>query len=475
VNGPEGATGASQDLVGLDDLADALGPRGVLRPPEDLTAYERPARGSGGPAAAVVRPASTDEVRTVLRWARARRVRLLPQGANTGLVGASVPLPDGPPVVVLSTERLVHGLDLDAGGATAVVPAGLRLSALNDAAAGHDLWFPIDLAADPSVGGMVATNTGGARMLRHGDVRRRVLGVEAVIADADVTVVDDLSVLRKDNTGIDLSSLFIGSSGTLGVVTRVAVELSRRPAETACMYVIPAGPARAVEVLAVLEERLGPLLSAFEVMSAESVAAAVGHVDGVRAPFGNRADPPTVTVLVEAAGPEGTGAFLLDAVGAAVDSGAATDAVAVPAPDAWGLRHALSEGLRRSGHVLGFDVSVPRPALADFRDRVRARVATELPSAVVADFGHWGDGGMHCNLVFAEAPPTATERAQAREIVFGTAVDDCGGSFSAEHGIGPHNIDWWRRTTPAGNQRVLHALKNLFDPVGILGHPTLVT
>jgi FAD/FMN-containing dehydrogenase len=155
-------------------------------------------------------------------------------------------------------------------------------------------------------------------------------------------------------------------------------------------------------------------------------------------------------------------------------AGVATEAVAVPPGDAWALRHALSEGLARTGAVLGFDVSVPRSDLGGFRDQVTARVAESLPRAVVADFGHWGDGGTHCNLVFpADDPPDAEERTLAREIVFGTAVDDHRGSYSAEHGIGPHNADWWRRVTPAGNQEIVRTLRDVFDPDRILGHPDL--
>ena len=456
----------------LTELDGRLGGGSVLRPADDLSGYEHPARGTDGVAAAVVRPRHAVDVRTVLAWAREHRIRLLAQGANTGLVGASVPPPVGvaapASIVVLSTERMVDGLTISPGDRTAVVPAGVRLSHLNAEAEAHGLWFPIDLAADPSVGGMVATNTGGARMLRYGDVRRRVLGIEAVIADADLTVVEDLSTLRKDNSGPDLSSLFIGSAGVFGVVTRVAVELARLPRERSCAYVVPSSPATVVDVLHVVESALGPLLSAFEVMSRAAVRAAVDHVDGIRSP-----SPGDLTILVESAGPTDTGEALAEAVAAVLASGAATEAVAVPPADAWALRHALTEGLARSGVVVGFDVSVPRSDLADFRDQVRGRVAEALPRAVVADFGHWGDGGTHCNLLFpAEAPPDARERSLAREIVFGTAVR-LGGSYSAEHGIGPHNADWWRRVTPRGNQEIVRMLRSVFDPDRILGHPDL--
>lgn len=456
------------------DLAAMLGPGGVVAPTEDLAAYEQPARGTGGPAAAVVRPRSTDQVRAVLRWARRHRVRVLAQGANTGLVGASTPPPDGhAALVVLSTELMVDGLVVDPTDRTAVVPAGLRLSTLNDGLRPRGLWFPIDLAADPTLGGMVATNTGGARMLRHGDVRRRVLGVEVVTADEDVTVLDTLSVLRKDNTGPDLTSLFVGSAGMFGVVCRAALDLARIPADTAGMVVVPADGAAAVDLLTGLEEDLGDLLSAFEVMSAPAMDAALRHVGGLHHPFGG-SPLPDLAVLVEVAGPAGMQDLLLGAVGRAVHGGRATEAVAMPLEQAWALRHALTEGLRRSGVVVGFDVSVPRSVLATYRDAVRTEVAARLPRAVVADFGHWGDGGMHCNLVFPPgAGPDDAERAAAREVVFGLAVERFGGSYSAEHGLGPHNADWWLRVTPPATVAAVRSLRDRFDPLGILGHPGL--
>ena len=294
------------------ELDAGLGPGGVLARTEDLAAYESGSVDPGGAVAAVVRPRSTDQVRTVLRWAREHRVQVLAQGANTGLVGASTPPPGAQaPLVVLSTELMVDGLVVDPTDRTAVVPAGLRLSTLNDVLSPHGLWFPIDLAADPTLGGMVATNTGGAWMLRHGDVRRGVLGVEVVTADEDVTVLDTLSVLRKDNTGPDLTSLFVGSAGMFGVVCRVALDLARIPAHTAGMVVVPADGAAAVDLLTGLEEDLGDLLSAFEVMSAPAMDAALRHVDGLHHPFGG-SPLPDLAVLVEVAGPVGLDDLLLE-------------------------------------------------------------------------------------------------------------------------------------------------------------------
>ena len=210
----------------------------------------------------------------MIRWARRHRVRLIPQGANTGLVGASTP-PALSDAVVLSLSRLRRPPTIDPADRTAVVDAGVLLSELNGAAEPHGLSLPIDLGSDPSLGGMVATNTGGARMLRHGDMRAAVLGVRAVLADDDCTVLDELTTLRKHNVGPAMSQLLVGSGGALGVVTQVAVSLTTLSEDRACAWIVPTSDAAAVECLHVLERRCAGELSAFEVLSAEALDAAL--------------------------------------------------------------------------------------------------------------------------------------------------------------------------------------------------------
>jgi len=455
----------------LDQLRTRLGAVGVLI---DGNGYRTPARGQAGATAPVVRPADTDEVRACVAWARRHRIRLLPQGANSGLVGASTPPPDPDrPLVVLSTERLRRPAAVDPVDRTAVVDAGVRLSELNDAAGPHGLSLAIDLGADPTIGGMVATNTGGSRMLRFGDVRRHVLGVRAVLADEACSVVDELTTLRKHNTGPGLTPYLVGSGGALGIVTEVALELDRRPDEVAAAWLVPTRPEAVLEVLRRFEHRLGDTLSAFEVCSSESIDAARRHPSRPPDPLNGAAAPPLL-VLVELSGPAGVASTLLATLTDLHSVGLIADAIPMPPSDAWALRHLVSEGLAMEGTVIGHDVSVPRSALPAAREAVRRVVTATHPGLHVADFGHWGDGGMHLNVLIPDGTQLDDDRRLAlTDLVLDTVVSRFGGSFSAEHGIGPHNARWWNRTVSDGTRLALRAMKQAVDPLDVLGHPGL--
>ncbi|MGE3619431.1 MAG: FAD-binding oxidoreductase, partial [Acidimicrobiia bacterium] len=219
-----GRRAPTQDV--LAELAASLGPGQLLGPADGLERYERaPFDGTRGAAAFVARPRTTAEVRAVLRWAHRHEVGLVAQGANTGLVHAG--FPDGSGTTgVLSLELCRERFELDAVNRTLTVSAGWTLDALNERLAPEGLVLPIDLGSDPAVGGMVSTNTGGTRMIGYGDVRHRVLGLEVVLPDEGATVLEDLSGLRKDNTGVDLKQLFVGTGGQFGVVTAATFELA---------------------------------------------------------------------------------------------------------------------------------------------------------------------------------------------------------------------------------------------------------
>jgi FAD/FMN-containing dehydrogenase len=444
------------------------GLRRPLRTGPDAAAHERPWRGDAGTALAVALPDDVEEVRHIVRWARRHRVRLLPQGAVTGLVGASTPPLGGPAPLVVSTDALNGRLEIDHLAATATTSAGVRLSALDEAASLHGLELPVDLAADPSLGAMVATDTGGSRVLRHGDMASHVLGIEAVTADADVSVVGSLRGLRKDNTGPDPTRLLLGSSGAFGIITAVSLSLSPRPAERCTAWIGPIDDIEAVELLGDLRTRLAGELSAFEVMCPLAIEAALHHM-AEPPPLRAGADP-QVVVLVEASGAAGAGDRFLDAVASLPRQ--VGSAVLVPTERAWALRHAITAGLSARGTVVGFDLSVPPSQLPRLRREVRSLVSSSgAPGWRVADFGHWGDGGVHCNVVVDRGVAVDRAAAASLRVAIYELVERLGGSYSAEHGIGPLNAEWWLHRTPELHRQLLAAFKQQVDPLGVLGHP----
>jgi FAD/FMN-containing dehydrogenase len=436
---------------------------------DDVVRFDEPARGERGRAALVLAPSGVEEVRAVVRIAAATGVRLLPQGANTGLVGASV-APDDPPTVVLSTERLRAPIELDAADASAVVAAGVRLSELNAAAAAHELQLPIDLAADPAIGGMIATNTGGARVLRHGPMRRHLLAVEVVVADEDASVLGSRRGLRKDSRGIDAVQLATGSGGTLGVITTAVVSLTPTPRSRQTWWLALADPSRAVELLSMLERRRPETISAFEFVSRSALERTLGDAGSPPNPFGSSV--PDGAVLAEWSLDADPTAGLEGDIDAAFASGLIADGRLVDSETAWGLRHRVSESLRAVGVVLGHDVSVPRAALMEVRRRAIDAVATVAAHAVMCDFGHVGDGGLHLNVLFPAdlAAPTIEQRTAIRRRI-DDIVADAGGSYSAEHGLGPLNADRWLATAPTIERRIVAAVKDTVDPRRVLGHP----
>lgn len=431
------------DPAHLIAFRNMLGARGMIGPGPECLSYETPARYSRGRAACVLRPASTEEVSQAVAYCVRQGLGFVPQSGNTGLTGASTPDASGDQVV-LSLDRLSAPLEVSPLNRTATVGAGVRLSALNTALEPHELFLPIDLGADPMIGGMVATNTGGARFLRYGDMRRQVLGLEVVLADGHGTVLDLMSHLRKDNTQLGLKHLFIGSSGAFGVVTKALLEVQRRPAFASTALIIPRDEAAILEILLALEERVGDHLSAFESMSGAALAHALEHQPRLRNPFPGSAIPP-YAILVElsscsdARGGRSLQDLLVEAVGelAADEQACVRDAMFDEGDRLWAIRHSISEGLRAVGQVIGLDLSFARADVIAFCGEMRIEVADRFPELEVCDFGHIADGGVHFNLL-ARGPDVAPLRIEAaKRHVIERAVRDFGGSFSGEHGLGP--------------------------------------
>jgi len=457
------------------DLRKLLDEGSVLAAAEERERYERGYRYGRGTALAVALPRSAEQVAGIVRYAYRNDLRLVAQGANTGLVAGSTPDTSGEQIVV-SLERLQGVESIHASDRIAAVRAGTRLSALNRELAAHQLFFPIDLGADPSLGGMIATNTGGSRLIRYGDVQRNLLGLEVVIADENASVLRDLKGLRKDNSGVDAKQLFVGTGGAFGIITRAQVETHRLPAQTAAALVVPTSHAHIPQLLSVFETQAGEFLSAFEGMSANALNAALKHNARARNPF-EGSELPAYCVLVELASTLDPRildleALLGDVLAKCLEDSAApiTDARLGRPDELWTVRHSISDGVKALGTVIAFDISVRPSALPALRAELLALINGRFPFLTVCDFGHCGDGGDHFNLV---SPPShaldAATIADVRDAVYDCVVQRHGGSFSAEHGVGPYNVEYYRRYATAEERALARELKAICDPKGILG------
>jgi FAD/FMN-containing dehydrogenase len=415
-------------------------------------------------AGGLVRPRCTAEVAAVLRACYAARQPVVVQGGLTGLVRGADAAPNE---LILSLERMKAIEEIDPVGRTATVEAGVTLQALQEAVEAHRLVFPLDLGArgTATIGGNVATNAGGNRVVRYGMMREMVLGLEVVLADG--TVVSGLNRLIKNNSGYDLKHLFIGSEGTLGVVTRAVLRLREAPGRAEVALVAAAGFPQVVALLKLVDRALGGGLSAFEVMWREHydlvTTAAVGPTSPL--PGGH-----PYYVLVEAHGPAAVGGSgeLVAALEQAHAAGLVADGVVARSgaerSAIWSIRDDVGQ-LRRLAPVAGFDVSLPIASMEEYVGAIRARLAARWPGAHCSVFGHLADGNLH--VAFAPGRYDAATRREVEEIVYGPLAA-IGGSVSAEHGIGLEKKAVLAMTRGAEEIALMRVLKRTLDPHGIL-------
>ncbi|MEO6295144.1 MAG: FAD-binding oxidoreductase [Candidatus Limnocylindria bacterium] len=440
-----------------DDLRAIVGDRHCLTDVALRASYETDwTRRFSGSALAVVRPGSADEVAAVLRACTSSGVGVVPQGGNTGLVGGSVPRGGE---VVLSLLRLnsVGDVDTDAGEVT--VGAGTTLAAVQAAARTAGWEVGVDLGARDSatIGGMVATNAGGVNVLRHGPMRRQLLGFEAVMADS--TVLRRLPGMPKDNTGYDLGGLLAGSEGTLAVITQVRLRLVPRLAHRAVAVAGFAGATLAVAAAARLRRELGSVL-ALELFTDAGMELVMRHAS-VAVPFSVRRP---VYLLVEAGSDE---ADPTDGLVAALEAFELGDAAAVATDPGgrhrlWQLRERHTEAVNAEGVPHKLDISVPLARYAEMLERAPVAVAAVAPNARTILYGHVGDGNVHVN-VLGPAPDDESVDDAVLELVL-----ELGGSVSAEHGVGVAKVAWLRRDRGEDAVDAMRAIKRAWDPTGIL-------
>jgi FAD/FMN-containing dehydrogenase len=445
-------------------------PDGRVRPAEPRD-VEEPRGKWRGRAACVVSPSTTAEVATVVAMCGAARVGIVPVSGGTGLVAGQI-MGDGPMPVLLSLARMsaIRGIWPDEN--VLVAEAGAILADVQAAAEGAGRLFPLSLASEGSarIGGLLSTNAGGANVLRYGNARDLVLGLEAVLPDGSVW--NGLKRLRKDNTGYDLRHLLMGAEGTLGIITAASLKLSPCPAAIGTAVFEVRDPAAALALLSLVRDRVGEQISAFELIDGGGLAFLDEVLPQIRQPFAHRPDWSVLVELGLAKGLDPT--ETLEAVFAeALEAGLVTDGVVARSEaqrrDFWSVREHIPEANRRIGAIASQDVSVPLSRIAEFIMRGRELVAGLGPFRINA-FGHLGDGNLHYNVF----PPKGASRADypgmgdTMQRALHDLVHDFGGSVSAEHGIGRAKVADLERYGDPAKLAAMRAIKAALDPAGIM-------
>jgi FAD/FMN-containing dehydrogenase len=455
------------------DLERIVGADHVLTAPALRAGYETDwTRRYRGEAIAVVRPASPEQVAAIVGACRAARVPIVPQGGNTGLVGAGVPDASGR-LAILSLGRLNRIRDIDPLNDTITIEAGCVLETVQQAAAEVNRLFPLSLGAQGScqIGGNLSSNAGGINVLRYGMARTLVLGLEVVLADGRIW--DGLRALRKDNTGYDLKQLFIGAEGTLGVITAAVLRLLPRPRERQTAWLAVPSPQAAVALLGLVRERLGETVTSFELLAGGCVDLVLRYLPGARAPLARNA-PWYVLAEVAWSLESGLSAELERVLEDGLGRGLILDGVIAKSEAErralWALRENPTEAMAREGLVLRHDIAVPVSRVPELIERGDGVLGAAVPGVRIMPFGHLGDGNIHYNLLQPEQMSADDFRARTGEVqrlVF-DVVADLGGSISAEHGIGRlKRAELAARKSPL-ELELMRALKAMLDPKGIL-------
>ena len=426
-----------------------------------------------GRARAIVRPGSTTEVAQVMALCAARHVPVVPQGGNTGLVGGGVPDATGTQVL-LSTKRLNRVREIDPANLTLTAEAGCVLQDVQQVAQDRRLLFPLSLAAEGSctIGGNLATNAGGTQVLRFGNARDLCLGLEVVTPTGEVW--QGLSGLRKDNTGYDLRGLYVGSEGTLGIITAATLKVFPAPEAVVTALAACATLQDCVSLLALAQRRLATGLTGFEVMNRFSLELVARHFPQLPRPLPGA--PWTVLLeLSDAEGEVGARARVEALLEAALEDGCVQDATVAQSlaqsHGMWHLRESIPLAQAEEGLNIKHDISVPVSAIPAFVARTDEALAQHCPGIRLVNFGHLGDGNLHYNVqapVGEDAPRFLAEHEHAVNTLVYDAVQACGGSISAEHGVGELKRDELQERKPPVALALMRAIKAALDPAGLM-------
>ncbi|OIQ72159.1 putative FAD-linked oxidoreductase [mine drainage metagenome] len=443
--------------------------------PTALAAPSRDWRGryQGAPLA-LARPADAGQVAEVVQLCATHRVGIVPQGGNTGLCGGATPDASGTQLL-LSLQRMQRIRSVSAADGVIVAEAGCVLHDVQQAAAAQGLLFPLSLASEGSatLGGVLSTNAGGTAVLRYGNARALCLGLEVVTAQGEIW--HGLSSLRKDNTGYDLRDLFIGAEGTLGIVTAASMQLFAQPAAQRTALATLPDVTAAVELLQRARAALGAALTGFELMSAHSVQLVQRHFPRLRLPL-ELSSP--WCVLLELSDNEGEAhaqARLEAVLGLAMEQGRVVDAAVAQtltqAQAMWALREHIPLAQAQEGLNIKHDIAVPVSRMAAFVESTAELVTQALPGARLVVFGHLGDGNLHYNVqapLGGDAADFLARHQDACNRIVHDAAAACGGSFSAEHGVGQLKLDDLLRYKSPVAVAMMRAIKTALDPQGLM-------
>ena len=458
----------------IEGIKGIVGPKGYMDDPRLMAPYLADWRGRyQGNAPIVVMPSSTYEVSEILILCNRTGTPVVPQGGNTGLVLGGVPTDDGTQIVI-NLSRMNKVLDVDVKGLSMTVEAGASLHSIQQAAKEHGLLFPLSLASEGTcqIGGNISTNAGGIHVLRYGNTRELILGLEAVLPTGEVW--NGMTSLRKDNTGYDLKQLFIGAEGTLGIVTQASLKLYPAPKTIETAFIGMESVEAAMTMLETIMEGVGERLTAFEIMPRAGIEKVLKHIPDTRDPLATPCPWYAVIDLWSVMKDDILGETFANLLAECMEKGLALDAAYIQnetqRADVWKLRETFAEALKKEGAGFAFDISVPVSKIPSFINEGIEAVSSILPGAISVPFGHAGDGNIHFNI----GPGTITDmdvlKAKAADI--STAINDIavgmGGSISAEHGIGRYRKADLNHYKDPLEMNMMKAVKKSLDPNAIM-------
>ncbi|GAA3737658.1 FAD/FMN-containing dehydrogenase [Sphingorhabdus rigui] len=470
------------DVNALSELRSILGPKGYSDDQDVIYPWLTDWRGRfTGAAAALLSPATTQEVAAIVRVAATYRLSLVPQGGNSGMVAGATPNSSGDQLI-LSMRRMNNITAIDADTGLISCEAGVILQNLHEAAAQAGRRFPLTLGGKGSatVGGLISTNAGGTQVLRHGTMRLLVAGLEAVLPDG--SIYDAMAPLKKDNRGYDLKQLLIGGEGTIGVVTKAVLQTVPALIDRCVVWAGVDSPQQAYELLLFMQKHGRDRLEGFEILPQRALNAVLTHISGTRPPLDTTHRWHALMEFVQddpaQSSPGELAMHLLeDAIADNLLENATIARSDVQAEAFWKIRDSIAEAERAAGAALQHDISVPVAAMARFIEQESPRIEADYPGTKTVAFGHLGDGNIHFHVKAPEGVDIAGWYAGDGKAITSHVYDRVrayGGSLSAEHGIGQSKIDEFARLGEPARLSALRAIKNAFDPLGIMNPGKLV-